>query len=46
MTALTLDRQYIEYQDTTLNFAKRAWLASGMIYGRFFEDPNTVHCGS
>ncbi|MGC6508282.1 MAG: queuosine salvage family protein [Myxococcota bacterium] len=29
----------IEFQDTTLNFAKRAWLVSGMIYGRFLEDP-------
>ena len=30
----------IHYKDTDLHFAKRAWLVSGMLYGRFLEDPS------
>ena len=29
----------VSYKEVDLHFAKRAWLVSGMIYGRFLEDP-------
>lgn len=28
-----------EYKDEVFNFAKRAWMVGGMIYGRFLDDP-------